>query len=45
MINIDKAKMAFKEYLKAYNVSDDKIKLKIIHTYGVVDATKYITSK
>ncbi len=45
MINIDKAKMAFKEYLKAYNVSDDKIKLKIIHTYGVVDATNYITSK
>lgn len=42
MVDITSSKQAFKEYLKDYDVNDDKIKLKVIHTYGVVDATNYI---
>ena len=45
MLNINLAKQAFKNYLKEYNTNDDKIKLKVIHTYGVVDATNYIVRK
>ena len=42
MVDITSSKQVFKEYLKDYDVNDDKIKLKVIHTYGVVDATNYI---
>ncbi len=45
MLNINLAKQAFKNYLKEYDTNDDKIKLKVIHTYGVVDATNYIVRK
>lgn len=35
----------FQTYLKNYNVNDPKIRLKIIHTMGVVKASEYMTSK
>ena len=31
-----KARRAFEEYLNEYDRDDEKIKLKIVHTYGVV---------
>lgn len=42
MIDIQKAEKAFKEYLKDYNVNDEKVALKIRHTYGVVKASEYL---
>ena len=42
MIDINKAKIEFKKYISNYDVNDDKIKLKLVHTYGVVDAADYI---
>ena len=42
MININKAKLAFKEYVSHYNENDAKIQLKIRHTYKVVDVSEYI---
>lgn len=41
--NLIEAEKSFKEYLKSYNVSDGNIELKIRHTYGVVNASEYIT--
>lgn len=35
-IDFQKAKEAFEEYLNGFNREDKKIKLKIVHTYGVV---------
>ena len=32
------AKKIFAGYLKQYDTKNDKIRLKIVHTYGVVDA-------
>lgn len=43
MINLIEAEKSFKEYVKAYDVSDGNIELKIRHTYGVVKASEYIT--
>lgn len=43
MINLIEAGKSFKEYLRAYDVSDGNIELKIRHTYGVVSASEYIT--
>lgn len=43
MINLIEAVKSFKEYLRAYDVSDGNIELKIRHTYGVVSASEYIT--
>lgn len=45
MIDFEQAKIAFKEYLKDYDSKYGKIELKIRHTYGVVKASEYITSK
>lgn len=42
MININKAKLAFKEYVSHYNENDAKVQLKIRHTYKVVDVSEYI---
>lgn len=36
MIDFTKAKSAFETYLDGYDRTDDKINLKIIHTYGVI---------
>jgi len=45
MIDIEKAKQAFEEYLKDYDVNDGKIKLKVTHTYHVVDYSEYIAKE
>lgn len=45
MIDFEQVKIAFKEYLKDYDSQYGKIELKIRHTYGVVKASEYITSK
>lgn len=45
MIDFEKAKVAFKEYLQDYDSKYGKIELKIRHTYGVVKASEYITNK
>lgn len=42
MINIINAENAFKKYLENYDINDDKVKLKIVHTYGVVKAAEYL---
>ena len=42
MIDFNKAEKAFKDYLKAYNLEDGYIKLKIKHTYEVMRKSEYI---
>ncbi len=42
MIDIIKAEKAFKKYLENYDINDDKVKLKLTHTYGVVKAAEYL---
>ena len=42
MIDIRKAKKAFKEYVKNYDKKNEMIKLKIVHTYKVVKISEYI---
>ena len=41
-IDLEYAKKNFRDYLKAYDQQDEKIKLKRIHTFCVVDAAGYI---
>lgn len=38
------AKKVFLNYLKEFNLKDEKIRLKVIHTFGVVKAVNYIAS-
>lgn len=45
MIDIKKAENAFKEYLRDYDMEDDKVKLKVVHTYGVVKIADYLSKK
>lgn len=45
MIDIIKAKEEFKEYLKYYDLNDNNIKLKIKHTYEVMDKSEYLATK
>ncbi len=42
MINIEKAKEAFAKYVSNYNAEDEKIAIKIKHTYRVVESSEYI---
>ncbi len=42
MIDFDVAQKVFKEFLKDFDVAQDKVRLKIIHTYHVVDFAEYI---
>lgn len=42
MIDFEVAKKVFKEFLKDFDVEQDKVRLKIIHTYHVVDFAEYI---
>lgn len=42
MIDINKAKIAFKNYVSNYDQKDDRIQGKIRHTYQVVDTAKEI---
>lgn len=43
--DFDAAKAAFEAYLDEYDRADDKIHLKIVHTYGVVDAAEDIARR
>jgi len=43
MIDIVDAQETFKSYLKQYNENDDKIALKIKHTYNVLNVCEYIS--
>lgn len=45
MIDLVKAEKVFDSYVEKYNTEDDKIELKIKHTYGVVAMSGYIASK
>lgn len=45
MIDLIKAKQEFKEYLKDYDLKDERVKLKVTHTYGVVSASEYLADK
>ena len=42
MIDLNKALKEFKNYLKDYDLNDPKIKLKVVHTYGVMELSEYI---
>lgn len=42
MLDIEKTKKAFQEYVKQFDINNDKIKLKLIHTYHVMETSKYI---
>jgi len=42
MLDINSAEKQFKEYLKNFDTENEKNKLKIVHTYGVVKASEYI---
>lgn len=39
------AKHAFQEYLSNYDCNDDKVRLKIVHTYGVVAQSTEISRR
>ena len=41
-MNYNDAKQKFETYLESYDRSNDKVRLKIIHTYGVVHAMEEI---
>ena len=43
MIDIKKAEKAFEEYLRGYDLNNDKIALKVTHTYGVVKASEILS--
>ena len=45
MIDIEKAKKAFKNFLNNYNKNELGFKLKIVHTYHVVDNAREIATK
>lgn len=40
MIDIVKAENEFKKFLENYDINDEKVILKVTHTYGVVDASE-----
>ncbi len=42
MLDINNAEKQFKEYLKNFDTENEKNRLKIVHTYGVVKASEYI---
>ena len=44
-MNFIKAKQIFKEYLQDYDCTNDKVRLKIIHTYGVVSQSTEIARR
>ena len=45
MIDFKSAEAAFEEYLNEYDRDDDKIRLKIVHTYCVVDCVENIARR
>lgn len=44
-IDFARAREAFEEYLNEYDRESEKIKLKIVHTYGVIGCAKEITRR
>lgn len=44
-IDFKVAKQSFESYLDEYDREDDKIQLKIVHTYCVVDAAEEIATR
>jgi len=44
-MNFEKALVAFEQFLQGYNKNDEKIRLKVIHTYGVVEAADAIAKE
>lgn len=44
-MNLDYARQQFESYLEQYDRSDDKVRLKIIHTYGVVHCSRQICGR
>ena len=42
MVDLRNAKEALENYLDGYERENDKVKLKIIHTYGVVECSRKI---
>lgn len=44
-IDLEYAKKSFEDYLAAYDQEDEKIKLKRVHTFCVVDAADYICTQ
>lgn len=45
MINLEIAKNAFEKFLDGFDRNDEKIALKIVHTYGVVHYTKLVCQR
>lgn len=45
MMDLQYAKEQFECYLNHYDRDDDKIRLKIVHTYGVVECSRQITQR
>lgn len=45
IIDLDYAKQQFESYLDQYDRKDDKVRLKIIHTYGVVHCSRQICQR
>ena len=41
-MDFTKASHAFQEYLKDYDQNNDKVRLKIVHTYGVIRCSEEI---
>lgn len=45
MVDLRNAKEALENYLDGYERENDKVKLKIIHTYGVVECSRKIAEE
>ena len=44
-LDFEKAKQVFEDYLDGYDRENDKVKLKIIHTYGVVEQSRNLAER
>lgn len=42
MLDIEKTKNAFQRYIQQFDIHNDKINLKLVHTYHVVETSRYI---
>ena len=44
-MELERAKRKFEEYLSGYDRENDKVRLKIIHTYGVTEYSRQIAER
>ncbi|MEZ3486048.1 MAG: HD domain-containing protein [Lachnospiraceae bacterium] len=44
-MDLEHAKQEFERYLDGYDREDDKVRLKIVHTYGVTECSRQITKR